>query len=80
MYTKSENVLDTYRNFKNFRSPILNLVPQGSPYTQPIALHVLSFLSFTPLPVFIQFFLSLGGNHYMFYSATFEITWTYAAS
>ena len=74
MYTESENVQDTYCNLKNFRSPISNLVPPGSPYMQPVALHVLSFLSFTPLPVFIQFFLSLGGNHYTFYSAAFEIT------
>lgn len=63
MYTKSGNVQDTHCNFKNFRSPVLNLVPPGSPYIQPVALHMLSFISFAPLPVLIQFFLSLSGNH-----------------
>jgi len=57
MYNKSENVQDTHCNFKNFKSPILNLVPPGSPYMQPVALHMLSFIIFTPLPVFIQFFI-----------------------
>jgi hypothetical protein len=44
MYTKSENVHDTHCNFKNFKSPILSLVPPGSPYMQPHALHMLANL------------------------------------